>query len=369
MAVLRGILFLLASTLVALLGAQAVAYPLLGAAQDFEFFASSADESVRLLPDSSDPDLFYVTPKRVALATGPTDGRPLFRFSVTPDDGAEFVGVFTLQFDEKQAEQAWTALRSTRPNALVRPLPFLQGVLALDLQSSGGMVNLAHAEVVSTSFPHGEIPFAIRVPRESMRLIRMQLNSSARAFLTLRFLYKSNVQIGALDYKFRFVPKELVSKYVEHMASRWPTDGNLGPTAYRNYWMTQYDQSWDIATRPDDFSVRSASTIFVALLDDFFSSHFGQGFSLMDRRKLESAQVEALPVEPVFLDGQVPGRIAPIWGSAGILLSGLCARHEELVYFEGSGEAGCGDVPLLPRPEPDSEPGGGPADDEPWNPF
>lgn len=321
------------------------AYPIVGAENDFEFFSSSADNSVALLPDAADPNLYYVTPKRVTVART-IDGKPLFRLSVSGNDGAEFVGVFVLQYDEEIAETALARIHRTNSQVTVKPLPFLRGMLVLELQSTSGRISLAEAEVVSTAFPHGEIPFSIRIPQASMQLIRMHLNSPAQSFLTLRFMHKTNVQFGSLPYVFRFTPRDLFSRYAQDMEERWSPDGTISPSAFDNYWISRYEQSWDIASRPDDFNVRSASAVFIGLLDAFLAEKFGENFVLRQRSAVRTISPEALPSEPILLDAAMPGRIGPLWGSAGVLLSGLCAMHPDLVYVEDSGASACGEFPL-----------------------
>jgi hypothetical protein len=344
-------------------------YPLAVPAETGSLFGNAADGATRLIADSSDPQIFYIPPKRVVPVIDPFSGKRLFKLSYSgTQKTGEIFGVFSLSFDPDRLEAEWAALKERQPQAKLRQLPIQEGEFGIEMHQPGFALLIGRGETVGTDIG-ANFPVLIELNANGIDVLRAGATSGARTALVLNFEYTATYEVQGKAYDFSLDPQKFGRLLQEDPLNKeaWTKSETLTPFLIKRFLTRSFSENaWSSSdAESPDFNLNLAMILFYEGLGMRLKQQFGVDFDLAHRSSM-SFDFTRLG-DKVDFAGTERNKLQNIKDTAAMVIEGLCERYEDAVYDNVTGESKCLEIIGASVPPP-PEGGGTGGDDGVWVP-
>ncbi len=314
---------------------------------------STQDSSSRLYQDASDPDIFYITPKRVIPVNDPLTGKMLFKFSYSPEKNeGEFMAVLKIGFGIEHIQKQWKHIKSVNPQAKLRFLPIYNGFFGLALKNSAFTLLIGKGEVVHTDIAAGTFPVHIAINKNGLKVLRAQTQIGNVSVMTLHFEYKTRYIAEGERVQIIVNPRELIDALLApHPAikNEWEKSEHLSSNGFYKFLMLTYASNlWHTSGAFEaTFNPSLAANILAVELDKYFKETYHADFDIKNKQHALNMDRAKLADQQVCFWGSAPGSIQELSDSAAMVMMGLCEHYQNNIYIEETGEAKCFEFPPM----------------------
>jgi hypothetical protein len=307
-------------------------------------FGDASDKAAHLFQDDTDPDLYYVAPKRVVPLADPVTGKKLFKLSYSSaKNTGELQGVFRLGFDPAEIASEWSAIQQAQPHATLKQVDIIEGEFGIEMRQPGFTLLIGKGEIVKTQTGM-DFPVHIELNSNGIAILQAQASNGNLAALTLNFEYRSYYMNQGQNFNFTAQPRQLLQEIQEDPTykNEWARSELLSDFALKRFLISTFTRNlWQTsAFLDDDFNINLASFVFYTSLNRELSKILGRRFDLRERAML-SLDSASIPDQALLFKGTSPGQVTLMSDTAAMVIRGLCEQYAEAVYEEVTGSGQC----------------------------